>query len=119
MATLKTKTRNKDLVRFVFCRHLKLFQDQLLYQAQMGSFFCEDMKIEAHVVRKECIDMTNYANGSFLGISCLKCASKSSFHFYPLPAHVTEISGRPIAVSKQSLYPPENAFFCQCWNISQ
>ena len=63
------------------------------------------MKIEAHIVRKESVDMTNYFLGSKLKLLCLKCRRKFAFQFYNLPSDIIGISGQPIAIKSFSVFP--------------
>ena len=97
-----------------FYRHLKLFQDQLKHQSE--NFYKDDMKIEAHIVRKEsAIIGLNYSKGSQIIFFCLKCKRSYAFRFYHLPYNMFGISGHPLTIATSSEFP----FLHFCKNINR
>ena len=97
-----------------FYRHLKLFQDQLKHQSE--NFYKDDMKIEAHIVRKEsAIIGLNYSKGSQIIFFCLKCKRSYAFKFYHLPYNMFGISGHPLTIATSSEFP----FLHFCKNINR
>ena len=98
----------------IFYRHLKLFQDQLKHQSE--NFYKDDMKIEAHIVRKEsAIIGLNYSKGSQIIFFCLKCKRSYAFRFYHLPYNMFGISGHPLTIATSSEFP----FLHFCKNINR
>ena len=102
------------LLFLFFYRHLKLFQDQLKHQSE--NFYKDDMKIEAHIVRKEsAIIGLNYSKGSQIIFFCLKCKRSYAFRFYHLPYNMFGISGHPLTIATSSEFP----FLHFCKNINR
>ena len=72
---------------------------------QSENFYKDDMKIEAHIVRKESAVRSNSLLGSQIKFFCLKCKHSYAFKFYPLPSNIIGISGQPIAIATSSNFP--------------